>query len=130
MLSSLHFKQNWPHVTVIQLLPPQGSMVLAIYGGNSDNSYLQAAWLLFDFLAVSKCLGAGSSTDGIVMLCFYPWWCPDVTVILGTLDPAGWLFSQGHEAKQLDQGGVVKQWVEFLSTEVSVEVFQHFPNSQ
>lgn len=40
MLSSLHFKQNWPHVTVIQLFPPQGSMVLAICGGNSDNWYL------------------------------------------------------------------------------------------
>jgi hypothetical protein len=64
MLYSLHFLQNGPHATVIWFLL-QGRIVPVTWGDTSNNSYLQAAWLSYDFLAVSTCLEAGSSKQRI-----------------------------------------------------------------
>jgi hypothetical protein len=76
-------------VVVMQLLPPHGATVPTTRSGISDDSFLQAAPLSFDFLAVSAFFLPWSSRKCV---------CVDIlsflamfgrrTVLVETLDPA------------------------------------------
>jgi hypothetical protein len=106
--SNTQLPQNQPNVLVIQQVPPHNGVAPAICSDSSNNSYLKAARLWFNFLAVSECLQARSSREHIHIGVFLPlaiFGCK--LVLLETSDPAGHLPFQSLETKEPDQDRVV-----------------------